>query len=216
MSGQLPGRAHLPGQAHVDRLRTALAAVEDQLDTVTRWGRSLADVLPCGGRLLVAGNGGSAAQAQHFTAEIVGRYRDERCGFSAVALHAETSTLTAILNDYGPAEVYARQVAAHGRAGDICALMSTSGRSPNLVAAARRARERGLTTWAMTGPLPNPLAAACDDVLAIDVAHTATVQEAHLVVVHLVCADLDEQLKRRGDADRFGFAVPMPDAVMPR
>jgi phosphoheptose isomerase len=205
-----------PSRVHLDRLRTALVAVEDQLDTIARWGRSLAQVLPCGGRLLVAGNGGSAAQAQHFTAEIVGRYLDERCGFSAVALHAETSSLTAILNDYGPAEVFARQVAAHGRAGDVCVLMSTSGRSPNLLAAARRARELGLITWAMTGPLPNPLAAGCDDVFEIDVPHTATIQEAQLVVVHLVCAALDEELKRRGDADRFGFTVPVPDAVMRR
>ena len=92
--------------------------------------------LAAGGRLLAAGNGGSAAQAQHLTAELVGRYRDERPGYSAIALHADTSTLTAVGNDYGFDSLFARQVTAHGRPGDILILLSTSGRSPNLLAAA--------------------------------------------------------------------------------
>ena len=99
------------------------------VDVADRWGVRLAAVLDNGGRLLAAGNGGSAAQAQHLTAELVGRYRDDRPPFSAICLSAETSSLTAIANDYPASELFARQVEAHGRPGDVLVLMSTSGRS---------------------------------------------------------------------------------------
>jgi D-sedoheptulose 7-phosphate isomerase len=184
---------HLTGADHVSSLAAALAQVSDQVETVDRWGRLIADVL-CGerrGRLMAAGNGGSAAQAQHLTAEMVGRYRADRPPFSAICLNAETSSLTAIANDYPADELFARQVEAHGRAGDVLVLLSTSGRSPNAVAAARRARDCGITVLAMTGPAPNPLAAAADDAFCIDSPWTATVQECHLVALHLVCAAFD-------------------------
>ncbi len=182
------------GTAHLAALRQALDRFGDQLGVAERWGRSLAGALTGGSRLLAVGNGGSAAQAQHFTAELVGRYAMSRAPFSAIALHSEASALTAILNDFGPAEVFARQVAAHGRPGDVLVAMSTSGRSGNILAAVARAREIGLTTWAMTGPAPNPLADACEEALAVQAAETATVQEVHLVALHLVCAALDEEL----------------------
>jgi D-sedoheptulose 7-phosphate isomerase len=183
------------GTSHVDALVATLAACGPELSrTAERWGRQLADRLPRGHRLLAAGNGGSAAQAQHLTAELVGRYRDDRAPLSAIALHAETSTLTAVLNDYGADEVYARQVAAHGRAGDVLILMSTSGRSPNVLRAAQAGRTAGLAVWAMTGRPPNPLTALADDSLAVDGPSTATVQEVHLVALHLVCAALDVAL----------------------
>jgi D-sedoheptulose 7-phosphate isomerase len=184
---------HLTGQDHVVSLTAALRDVSSHVDTLDRWGRLLADVL-CGqrrGRLLAAGNGGSAAQAQHLTAELVGRYRTDRPPFSAICLTAETSSLTAIANDYPADELFARQVEAHGRTGDVLVLLSTSGRSPNIVSAARRARECGITTLAMTGPGPNPLAAAADEAVCIDSPWTATVQECHLVALHLVCAAFD-------------------------
>ena len=184
---------HLTGLDHVASLTAALGSLGAQVETLDRWGRLLADVL-CGesrGRLLAAGNGGSAAQAQHLTAELVGRYRADRPPFSAICLTAETSSLTAIANDYPADELFARQVEAHGRAGDVLVLLSTSGRSPNIVAAARRARECGITTLAITGPAPNPLAAASDDAVCIDSPWTATVQECHLVALHLVCAAFD-------------------------
>ena len=184
---------HLTGQDHVASLTAALGSLGTQVETLDRWGRLLAEVL-CGqtrGRLLAAGNGGSAAQAQHLTAELVGRYRADRPPFSAICLTAETSSLTAIANDYPADELFARQVEAHGRAGDVLVLLSTSGRSPNIVAAARRARECGITTLAITGPAPNPLAAASDDAVCIDSPWTATVQECHLVALHLVCAAFD-------------------------
>src|SRR5690606_11586296 len=166
-------------------------------------GQRLASVFLRGGRLLAAGNGGSAAHAQHLTSELVGRYRDDRTPLPALCLHGDASSVTTIVNDFGPDEVFARQVAAHGRRGDVLVALSTSGRSPNLLAAARTAATAGLWTVALTGARPNPLADLADDVVAVDAATTAAVQEAHQVVVHLVCAALDVAL---------GVARPAPDA----
>ncbi|MDT0277415.1 D-sedoheptulose-7-phosphate isomerase [Blastococcus goldschmidtiae] len=184
---------HLTGADHVASLTAAIGSLNGQLAVLDDWGRLLAGVLTgeSRGRLLAAGNGGSAAQAQHLTAELVGRYRADRPPFSAICLTAETSSLTAIANDYPADELFARQVEAHGRPGDVLVLLSTSGRSPNAVAAARRARECGITTLAMTGPAPNPLAGVADDAVCIDSPWTATVQECHLVALHLVCAAFD-------------------------
>jgi D-sedoheptulose 7-phosphate isomerase len=179
---------------HLDALVSAMAGFGPCVELADRWGRQLADVLGEGARLLAAGNGGSAAQAQHLTAELVGRYRLERRPFSAICLSAETSTLTAVCNDYPPAELFARQVEAHGREGDVLVLLSTSGRSPNVVEAATRARDCGLTVWALTGPSPNPLAAVADEALTVEADFTATVQELHLVALHVLCAGLDSAL----------------------
>jgi phosphoheptose isomerase len=153
--------------------------------------------------LLAAGNGGSAAEAQHLTAELVGRYRGEREPLSAIALHTDTSALTALGNDYGFDEVFARQVRAHGRPGDVLLTLSTSGRSPNLVAAAEAASALGLTVWALTGPGPNPLTAASTEAICLPGA-TPSVQEAHLVAVHLLCEMVDRTLARRPAARAVG------------
>jgi phosphoheptose isomerase len=183
------------GRTHVMALVEALSTCGDRLAAeADAWGRQLAKVLSGGHRLLAAGNGGSAAQAQHLTAELVGRYRDDRPPLSALALHAETSSLTAIANDFGADEIFARQVTAHGRPRDVLVLMSTSGRSPNLVRAGQAGRRGGLSVWAMTGPQPNPLADLADRVLAVDGCSTATVQELHLVALHAMCAALDVAL----------------------
>ncbi|MBW3602645.1 MAG: SIS domain-containing protein [Actinobacteria bacterium] len=182
------------GREHLAALRRALAAFEPEADRLDRWGRRLADILQGGGRLLAVGNGGSAAHAQHLTSELVGRYRDDRPPFSAIALHAETSAVTAIVNDYGAEEMFARQVRAHGRAGDVLVALSTSGRSPNVLTAVDVAAEVGMETWAFTGPAPNPLAARCDDAVCVPAASTATVQEVHQVAVHLLCAAVDVSL----------------------
>lgn len=179
---------------HLDSLRAALDAFGPAAQTAARWGIALAPAMQAGGRLFVAGNGGSAAQAEHLSGEVVGRYRSDRRPFSAVALHADGAASTAIANDYGWDEVYARQLEAHARPGDVAVLMSTSGRSTNMIAAAERARGCGVTTWAMTGPVPNPLAVSCDDALTVTAASTATVQELHLVALHLICAAFDDAL----------------------
>lgn len=193
--------ARLPSPAqHVAALRSGLDRFEHQLHDVEGWAAHLKDVLTGGGRLLVAGNGGSAAQAQHLTSELVGRFRDDRDPFSAIALTAETSSLTALVNDYGADEVFARQVGAHGRSGDVLLTLSTSGRSANVLAAAAAGRRRGLTTWALTGAGPNPLAAACDDAICVDAATTATVQEIHLIAIHVLCGAFDRALGVGGSA----------------
>jgi D-sedoheptulose 7-phosphate isomerase len=179
------------GRAHVAALVDALSALDADVERIDEWGGHLAGVLGAGGRLLAAGNGGSAAQAQHLTSELVGRYRDERTPFSAISLHVEGSSVTALANDYGYAEVYARQVRAHGRPGDVLVALSTSGRSPNAVAAVAAARQAGMTAWALTGPAPNPLATRADDAVCVAATATATIQEVHQVVVHLLCAAVD-------------------------
>lgn len=187
MTSPTPGGRH-----HLHQLRLALELFDGCADVAHRWGGLLAETFDRGGRLLAAGNGGSAAQAQHLTAELVGRYRLERAPLSAICLSAETSSLTAIINDYPPQELFARQVEAHGRPGDVLALLSTSGESANVVAAARRARELDLNVLAFTGPRPNSLAELADEALCVDAPYTATVQELHLVALHIVCAAVDE------------------------
>jgi D-sedoheptulose 7-phosphate isomerase len=172
----------------------ALAVSGSALDRAASWGRRLAELLPHGGRLLIAGNGGSAAEAQHLSAELVGRFRADRAPYSALALSTDTSILTAVVNDYGPEQVFARQVQAHGAPGDVLLLLSTSGRSSNLLVAADRANELGLNTWALTGSLPNPLAERSEEVAAVHATTTAAVQEVHLVAVHILCAAFDEAL----------------------
>jgi D-sedoheptulose 7-phosphate isomerase len=176
--------AHLA--EHVDRLGRALPALRAAAPTLARWGEDLGHRLLAGGRLLAAGNGGSAAEAQHLTAELVGRFDRDRRALSAIALHADTSSLSAIGNDYGYAQVFARQVRAHARPGDVIVLFSTSGRSPNLVEAAAAAGAVGATSWALTGPGPNPLAGACSDAVCLP-GDTATVQEMHLAALHMLC-----------------------------
>jgi D-sedoheptulose 7-phosphate isomerase len=183
---------------HCDDLMAALDDFRASCSVTRTWGEKLADALSDGARLLVAGNGGSAAQAQHLTAELVGRYRDDRPPFSALALHADTSSTTAIANDYGVQEVFARQTLAHGRDGDILMLLSTSGASANLLAAAGAARRTGMRVWALTGPSPNPLAAAADETLCVNAPATATVQEVHLVALHMICEAFDARLDERG------------------
>lgn len=178
---------------HLDSLHDTLAALRGQARRLERWGAVLAERLPAGARLLAAGNGGSAAEAQHLTAELVGRFDGERRPFSALALHADTSSLTAIGNDYGYEEVFARQIVAHARPRDVVLLLSTSGRSRNLLHAARAAASVGATVWAMTGPGPNPLATAAEDAICLP-GSTANVQEAQLVAVHLVCQAFEAAL----------------------
>jgi len=182
------------GRRHLDELAGPLAALREDAPRLEQWGRRLAGVLLAGGRLLAAGNGGSASQAVHLTSELVGRYRDDRQPFSAIALCAETSALTAIGNDYGIEEVFARQVRGHGRPGDVFVALSTSGRSANVLAAVDAATDCTMVTWALSGRPGNPLAERCDDAVYVDSPHTATIQEIHLIAVHVLCAAVDQAL----------------------
>ncbi|MFI2238588.1 SIS domain-containing protein [Streptomyces chrestomyceticus] len=201
---------------HCQSLQDAVSTLRrTSLRRLAEWGTHLGTVLPVGGRLLAAGNGGSAAQAQHLTAELVGRYQQDRPAYSAIALHAETSSLTAIGNDYGFGQVFARQVAAHGRPGDVLLLLSTSGRSDNLLAAAETARDAELRVWALTGPRPNPLADAADEAVCVDSPSGATVQEAHLIAVHILCEHFDAVSGAPRTA-RATAGVPLEVAVADR
>ena len=182
------------GRDHLAALAAPLAALEREVGRLDSWGRQLAKLLLAGGRLLAVGNGGSAAQAQHLTSELVGRYLGDRPPLSALSLHAETSSLTSIVNDYGADLGFSRQVRAHGRPGDVLVALSTSGRSSNVLAAVDAANEGGLTTWGLTGQAPNPLAARCQHSLCVDAPATATVQEVHQVVIHLVCASVEAEV----------------------
>jgi D-beta-D-heptose 7-phosphate kinase / D-beta-D-heptose 1-phosphate adenosyltransferase len=183
-----------PLDDHLSALASSLEGYRSVAVRLADWGSELARLLKGGGRLLVAGNGGSAAEAQHLAAELAGKLRHDRMPLSAIALTADSSAVTAISNDYGYDEVFARQVRAHGRPGDVLMLLSTSGSSPNLLAAARAAREIGVRTWAMTGAGDNPLADACDEVLRCPSPEGQVVQELHLVSVHVLCEHIDRFL----------------------
>lgn len=203
-----------PLDAHLAGLAAALIPYRAAAGRLARWGSELARTLGRGGRLLVAGNGGSAAEAQHLAAELVGKLRDDRTPLSAIALCADSSAVTAISNDYGFEEMFARQVRGHGRADDILICLSTSGRSPNLLAAVAAAREVGMRTWAMTGPAPNPLADASDEALACPAPDTQVVQELHLISVHVLCEHVDRTLPTvLGLAGTYAAGRPDVDAA---
>jgi D-sedoheptulose 7-phosphate isomerase len=164
--------------------------------------RKIAEVLigalRAGNKLLIIGNGGSAADAQHIAAEIVGRYKQDRPAYAAIALTTDTSALTAIANDYGFEQVFARQVAGLGRRGDVLLALSTSGRSPNILAALRTARECGLVTIGFTGSKGESLGALCDHLLVAPSDHTPIIQQIHLAVAHGICDEVEQALMRDG------------------
>ena len=158
----------------------------------------VADAALAGRTTLVFGNGGSATQAQHFAAELVVRYKGDRKALPALALAADISVLTACANDYGYEAVFARQVEALGRPGDVAVGLSTSGKSPNVLQALAAARARGLATILMTGETGRAEAERWDVGLVVPSAETAHVQEIHLAALHLICRHVDEKLSERG------------------
>lgn len=157
----------------------------------------LAEAITVGNKVLVCGNGGSAADAQHFAAELLGRFEHERPGMPAVALTTDTSALTAIANDYGFEDVFAKQVAALGRPGDVLLGISTSGNSPNVLRAVAAAHEGGLNVVALTGRQGGDIAAsltASDTEIRVPAERTARIQEVHAVIVHCLCDLIDAQI----------------------
>jgi D-sedoheptulose 7-phosphate isomerase len=174
--------------------REAVGRLTTEAPRIARWAELLRERLEAGRTVLTAGNGGSAAHAAHLAGELAGRFRHERPGLRSVCLNSDGPTLTAIANDYGYQEVFARQVRTLTGPGDVVILFSTSGQSANVLAAARAARERGATTLAVTGPGDNPLRELADDTLVALGAHTAAIQDAHQVALHALCAGLDRLL----------------------
>ncbi|UYO46873.1 D-sedoheptulose 7-phosphate isomerase [Rhodopseudomonas palustris] len=147
-----------------------------------------------GRKILLAGNGGSAGDAQHIAAEIIGRYKRDRAAWPAVALTTDTSALTAIANDYGFERVFARQVEGLGQPGDVFIGITTSGRSPNILAALEVARQRGLVTVGMTGPSGGSMGTLCDHLLIAPAPETALVQQIHLMAAHAICDEIEVAL----------------------
>src|ERR1044072_4208315 len=170
------------------------ALLESQLADINATGELIWNALKRGNKILLCGNGGSAADAQHIAAELVGRYEQQRRAFPSVALTTDTSALTAIANDYGFEEIFARQVEARAAAGDVLIAISTSGKSPNVVKAADQARAIGCQTIALTGCSGEPLAAHCDLAVVVPSDRTSRVQEAHITIGHIWCEIVEANL----------------------
>lgn len=157
--------------------------------------QTIAETIQSGKKILICGNGGSAADAQHLAAEFVGRYETERRALPAVALTTDTSALTALANDYGFEKVFSRQVEALAAEGDLLIAFSTSGNSPNILTAVMKAREKGCRTLGLTGADGKKLASLCDVCIMVPSARTARIQEAHIAIAHIWCEIIDEKIK---------------------
>ena len=176
--------------------RAVLESILDEVATAATW---VAETIQGGGAVLLAGNGGSAADAQHIAAELVGRFERERRPLPAIALTTDTSVLTALGNDYGVEKMFARQVEALGRPGDLFVAISTSGRSPNILAAVDAARHRGMRTIALTGATGDALANAADLALRIPSTRPARIQESHIAIGHAMCEVVEAQALEAGE-----------------
>ena len=188
-----------PIAAHLKLSRDALERAGSDanlLDTARKIADVIAASLRAGNKLLIAGNGGSAADAQHIAAEIVGRYKKDRPAYAAIALTTDTSALTAIGNDYGFEQVFARQLEGLGRRGDVLLALTTSGRSPNILAALKTARQQGLVTVGFTGAKGKALGASCDHLLVAPSDDTAVIQQIHMAFAHGICEVIEQTLMK--------------------
>ncbi len=180
-----------------ESIRSKQMAMDQISPAVVQAAERMARCLQSDGKILACGNGGSAADAQHFSSELLNRFEMERPGLPAVALTTDSSTLTSIANDYDYREVFSRQVRALGHAGDVLLAISTSGNSPNVVAAVAAAHERDVSVVALSGRDGGPLAAALRDgdvEIRVPGNVTARIQEVHLLVIHCLCDLIDQQL----------------------
>ena len=192
-------RAYISAQlTDAKRLMDDMLGDETLLEQLASAARACAASLGAGGRILIAGNGGSAADAQHVAGELVNRFAFERPGLAALALTTDSSVMTSIGNDYGFEHLFARQVEAHGRAGDVFLGYSTSGRSANILAALERARAMGLTCLGFTGNRGGPMKGLCDFVIEVPSSATPKIQEGHLVLGHLLCGLIEAELFGEG------------------
>jgi D-sedoheptulose 7-phosphate isomerase len=186
-----------PINVHLQQSLAALMRTIDDAELLAgmrKMAETIVAALSAGNKLLIVGNGGSAADAQHIAAEIVGRYRRDRPAYAAIALTTDTSTLTAISNDYGFEHVFARQIEGLGQRGDVVLALSTSGRSANVLAALRAARARGLTTIGFTGAKGQAMGADCDHLLVAPADEAAIIQQIHLAVAHGICDFIEQTL----------------------
>jgi len=200
--------------ALLDRARalsTVLALVATNSHQVSRAAAIIVEALVTGHLVMVCGNGGSAAEAQHLASELVGRFRREREPWPVLALTADSAVLTALANDYGYETVFERQVAAFGHRGDVLVAISTSGESPNVVSAACQARDRGMSVIALTGREPTRLGLFSDAAIAVPATETALVQEVHSVLVHLISEIVESNLAHQNiERKRIDEAGALP------
>ena len=176
-------------QEHLDTIQKLL---QSSLPQIEESGRMICDALTRGNKILICGNGGSAADAQHIAAELVGYYENQRRSWPAIALTTDTSALTAVSNDLGFENVFARQVAGLAQAGDVLIAITTSGKSKNVLRAVEQAKERGCQTIALVGASAEILAPLCDIVVAVPASRTSRIQEAHITIGHLWCEIVDQ------------------------
>jgi D-sedoheptulose 7-phosphate isomerase len=192
-----------PIAAHLTLSRDAIERAGQDANLLDA-ARTIADVIAAGlrggNKLLIAGNGGSAADAQHIAAEIVGRYKKDRPAYAAIALTTDTSALTAIGNDYGFEHVFSRQVEGLGRRGDVLLALTTSGRSPNILSGLKTARQQGLVTIGFTGAKGTALGASCDHLLVAPSEDTAVIQQIHMAFAHGICEVIEQTLMQGSQA----------------
>ena len=178
-------------QSLQEHLQIIQKLIDATVPAIEQSGQMICETLTSGKKILLCGNGGSAADAQHIAAELVGCYEKQRRSWPAIALTTDTSALTAVSNDLGYEEVFARQVAGLAQAGDVLVAISTSGKSKNVLRAAEKARELGCKTIALTGASAGPLGSLCEVSVAVPSQRTARVQEAHITIGHLWCEMVD-------------------------
>jgi D-sedoheptulose 7-phosphate isomerase len=179
--------------AHIEVFHTLLKTLIPQ---ILDCAEIIFEALAKGNKILICGNGGSAADAQHIAAELVGRYETERVALPAIALTTDTSALTALANDYSFEKIFARQIEALARPDDVLIAISTSGNSPNVVSAVMSARSKGCKVIGLTGADGKKLASLCDGCILIPARRTARIQEAHITIGHIWCEIIDERLKK--------------------
>lgn len=177
---------------HVEVFRKLLTS---EIEQIEKCAEVIFDAVSGGKKILICGNGGSAADAQHIAAEFVGRYETERRGLPAIALTTDTSALTALSNDYGFERIFSRQVEALASKGDVLISFSTSGNSPNVIAAVMKAREMSCKTIGLTGMDGKKLASLCDACILVSSRRTARIQEAHITIGHIWCEIIDSKFK---------------------
>jgi len=188
-------RDYITGQIQeTQRVVSAMLADDALLARVEAAAEACITALNNSGKILLAGNGGSAADAQHIAGEFVSRFAFERPGLPAIALTTDTSILTAIGNDYGYDKLFARQVQAHVQKGDVFIAYSTSGKSPNVIAALQEAKSRGVVCIGMTGNRGGPMKGLCDYYLDVPSADTPKIQEGHAVLGHILCGLVERAL----------------------
>jgi len=176
------------------RVMNALCASDDTINTIAAIAVSCVEALRSGNKILLAGNGGSAADAQHLAGEFVSKLAFDRPGLAAIALTVDTSVLTAIGNDYGYEKLFARQIEALGRPGDVFIAISTSGRSPNVKLALAEARNKGLVCVGFTGAKGGDMPGLCDLCLKIPSDETPKIQEGHIVSGHIICGLVEHEM----------------------